>query len=238
MKMKLPFNWLPSAWGLKGKTRQRAEAEYYLSGKELELKLVEIEEDDPVQKQLKILKIKNKYSELSDLDHDLQTIELTEPDEIAKQSKTLVVRHNHNLISEYELDVELAKILFEKDSKELAEELLKIEKRHHKIEKQEYEKKLADINEEPWVAMPNIRWDPSDPTQSYFELDYNEYFVSYLKENGYDGLSDQIIVEQWLNDICRSVASDFIDEDPAFVSIASPSTKKVKRRKTKKIEYS
>ena len=236
--MKIPFNLLPSAWGLKGKTRLRAEAEYYLSGKELDLKLVEIEEDDPVQRELKTLKIKNKYGELSNLDLDLRVVELTEPDEVAKLSKTLVVKREHNLISEYELDVELAKILFEKDSKELAAELLKIEKRHHKIETQEYEKRLADINEEPWVAMPNIRWDPTDPTQSYFELDYNEYFVSHLKENGYDGLSDQIIVEKWLNDICRSVASDMIDEDPAFISIASPSTKKVKRRKTKKIEYS
>ena len=236
--MKLPFNLLPGSWGLKGKTRQRAEAEYYLSGKELEIKLAEIEEDDPVQRELKILKIKNKHGELSNLELDLKVIDLTELDEPTKKSKTLLAQREHNIISEYELDIELAKILFEKDSKELSTELLKIEKRHHKIETQEYEKKLADINEEPWVAMPNIRWDPADPTQSYFELDYNDHFVTYLKSNGYQGLTDQIIVEKWLNDVCRSVAQDFIDDDPAFVSIASPSTKKVKRRKTKKIEYS
>lgn len=236
--MKIPFNLLPASWGLRGKSREIAEAEYYLSGKELELKLAEIQEDDHVQRELRILKIQNKYGELNNLDLALKIVELTETDQITKQSKILTVKHEHGLISDYDLDVELAKILFEKDSKELSLELLKIDKRHHKIETQEYEKRIADINEEPWVAMPNIRWDPADPTQSYFELDYNDYFVTYLKSNGYEGLTDQIVVEKWLNDVCRSVAQDFIDEDPAFVSVAQPSTRKVKRRKTKKIEYS
>jgi hypothetical protein len=237
--MKIPFNLLPASWGLRGKSREIAEAEYYLSGKELELKLVEIQEDDSIQRELRILKIQNKYGELSKLDLDLKIVELTETDQITIQSKILTVKHDHGVISDYDFDVELAKILFEKDSKELSLELLKIDKRHHKIEKQEYEKREADINEEPWVAMPSIKWDPADPSQSYFELDYNDHFVTYLKSNGYEGLADQVIVEKWLNDVCRSVAQDFIDEDPAFVSIAQPSTRKiVKRRKTKKIEYS
>ena len=27
---KIPFGWLPASWGLKGKSRELAEAEYYL----------------------------------------------------------------------------------------------------------------------------------------------------------------------------------------------------------------
>ena len=43
---KLPFKILPASWGLKGKTREIAEAEYYLSGYELERKLLDIKEDE------------------------------------------------------------------------------------------------------------------------------------------------------------------------------------------------
>ena len=41
--MKIPFNLLPASWGLKGKSRKIAEAEYYLVGYELDIKLAEIE---------------------------------------------------------------------------------------------------------------------------------------------------------------------------------------------------
>lgn len=43
---KLPFGSLPGHWGLKGKTREIAKAEYELSGLDLELKLLEIKKDD------------------------------------------------------------------------------------------------------------------------------------------------------------------------------------------------
>ena len=34
---KIPFSWLPASWGLKGKSRELAEAEYYLTGYELDI---------------------------------------------------------------------------------------------------------------------------------------------------------------------------------------------------------
>ena len=49
--MKLPFSWLPSAWGLKGKTRAIAEAEYTLSGYELKKELLRLNEDMYTEKQ-------------------------------------------------------------------------------------------------------------------------------------------------------------------------------------------
>jgi hypothetical protein len=47
---KLPFGWMPGHWGLKGKTRLRAQAEYELSGMELDLRLAEIDHADDVEK--------------------------------------------------------------------------------------------------------------------------------------------------------------------------------------------
>lgn len=45
-KKLIPFSWLPGAWGLHGKTREIAEAEYYLTGIELEKRILEIRKDD------------------------------------------------------------------------------------------------------------------------------------------------------------------------------------------------
>ena len=201
--MKIPFKYLPSSWGLKGRSRARAEAEYYLTGLELDLKLIEIEEDDLDQRAIKSLK----------------------------------AQHRHGQLSEYELDLELAKINLKNSEKDLEIELLNIEYKHHKIERAEFEKQSADLREEPWVSMPNISWDPNNPSRSFFELDYNDYFVEYLKKNNYTGLTDEIIVEKWLNDVCRSVAMDFGQEDPTFVSAATSTTRKTKKSK-KKTEYS
>jgi hypothetical protein len=53
-KVKLPFRMLPASWGLKGKSREIAEAEYYYEGLDLERRLAEInsesEEDAEVAK--------------------------------------------------------------------------------------------------------------------------------------------------------------------------------------------
>ena len=63
---KLPFRMMPGSWGLRGKTRAVAEAEYYYEGTELTKKLAEIEaEGDPVQSELIILESKLKAGELS-----------------------------------------------------------------------------------------------------------------------------------------------------------------------------
>ena len=44
--MKLKFGMMPGHWGLKGKTREIAKAEYELEGFELEERLLEIKQDE------------------------------------------------------------------------------------------------------------------------------------------------------------------------------------------------
>ena len=43
---KIPFNWMPGSFGLKGRTRDIAQAEYELTGYELERRLLDIKKDD------------------------------------------------------------------------------------------------------------------------------------------------------------------------------------------------
>lgn len=199
----VPFGWLPGHWGLSGKTRDRAQAEYELAGLELDLRLMEIDQDDPKAQQLAQLDVKLKHGVLSVYDHE--------------------VAHN--------------KLRLEGDSS-LAEVLLDVELKHHRISKQEHDRKLADLREEPWVNMPDMKWDPADPTKSYFQLDYNDHFVVFLRSHNYTGASDEQIVERWLNDVCRSVASEITVEDPAFVSTATPVTRKARKGRKGTAEYS
>ncbi|PJB20127.1 MAG: hypothetical protein CO117_02090, partial [Flavobacteriaceae bacterium CG_4_9_14_3_um_filter_33_16] len=39
------------------------------------------------------------------------------------------------------------------------------------------------------------------------------FFIIFLTENGYKGVNDQTVVEEWFNDLCKSVvAEDGLDE--------------------------
>lgn len=198
--MKIPFRYLPSSWGLKGKTRQRAEAEYMLKGYELEIKLAEIDLEDA------------------------QALELKKLDISLKHGKIDAYAHAHAV----------AAIKFQ--DTELEIEKLAVDLAHHRISQNAHDKALADIKKEPWVAMPDINWDPTDPSRSYFELDYNDHFVNFLIANKYMGATSDEVVEKWLTEVCRSVAAEMAMDDPAFVSSAV-TTKKVRKPK-KKTEYS
>lgn len=59
-KTKLPFSMMPASWGLKGKTRARAEAEYYYEGVELQKELAYIECDTDEDKTIADLEVELK----------------------------------------------------------------------------------------------------------------------------------------------------------------------------------
>ena len=49
---------------------------------------------------------------------------------------------------------------------------------------------------EPWVEVRSANLDPVKGIQ--IELDWNEAFVQYLKDNGLTGRDDETIVQKWL----------------------------------------
>ena len=118
-KTKLPFSMMPASWGLKGKSRAIAEAEYYYEGDELEKVLAALDADTP-------------------------------------------------------------------EDKSLAE--LEVDYKNGKIGISEYEKQV--------------------------ELDWNDNFVKFLHDNGYEGKDDEAIVNKWFNDVCRTVlVQEMADQD-------------------------
>ena len=67
------------------------------------------------------------------------------------------------------------------------------------------DKELATINEEPYVNVLQMDVDPINPKKGFVELDFNDFFVKMLSENGYSGNSDEDIVNAWFNDLCRTI---------------------------------
>tara|TARA_B100001105_G_C22386754_1_gene442336 strand:+ start:870 stop:1391 length:522 start_codon:yes stop_codon:yes gene_type:complete len=135
-KTKLPFSMMPGSWGLKGKSRAVAEAEYYYTGEELEKALAVINAETSADKTV-------------------------------------------------------------------AE--LKVDLKNKKISQSEFDRRVADENNEPWVNVNKMGIDPDSAKAGYIELDWNDPFIAFLHENGYTGQNDEDAVNKWFNDVCRTV---------------------------------
>jgi hypothetical protein len=73
------------------------------------------------------------------------------------------------------------------------------------------EKKRANIKNEPWVSVIDVVMENTeDPTNGYFELDWNDAFIDSLRTAGYSGQTDSALVDQWFSDLCRGVIGDNI----------------------------
>lgn len=71
------------------------------------------------------------------------------------------------------------------------------------------EEQIPTIDNEPRIEVVNIHIpNPDKPTNGYFELDWNSAFVQKLRDCGYSGRSEEEVVEQWFNDLCRGVITD------------------------------
>lgn len=202
----IPFSLMPGSWGLKGKTREIAQAEYELEQRGLEERLLEIEyRNDPGTLAQKKLALFLSREEISQYEYEIEIIELTIKDVREKELAMLDVKLKHGKLGAYEYEQQKAFFILDENEHALA--LLDSDLRHEKITQTQYDRKRADILKEPWVCMPKINWDPVNSNRTYFELDYNEYFVQYLRDNGYSGAEDDVL-NRWLNDVCQAVANE------------------------------
>lgn len=75
-KTKLPFSMMPASWGLKGKSRAIAEAEYYYEGEDLEKALAEIDAESEDDKVLAALDIDLKNERVGRSEYDKRRAEI------------------------------------------------------------------------------------------------------------------------------------------------------------------
>lgn len=69
-------------------------------------------------------------------------------------------------------------------------------------------KELATEKKEPYVSVVNTHINPENVRNGFFELDWNEYFVLELRNNGYQGETEEEVVDQWFQELCRNVGAE------------------------------
>ena len=76
-------------------------------------------------------------------------------------------------------------------------------------------KEEATAKGEPWVEIVGMEVDEADPGQGAFELDWNDVFITKLVRAGYQGKTDQDIVDNWFKTVCRNVVTETYEQDQA-----------------------
>ena len=76
-------------------------------------------------------------------------------------------------------------------------------------------KELATERDEPWVEVLSMDIDKDNPGNGAFELDWNDKFLSNLIRSGYQGKTDQDIVDNWFKAVCRNVIQENFEQEQA-----------------------
>lgn len=127
----------------------------------------------------------------------------------------------YNKIDAYDYEVNKINIKYSKinnDKKLLKERdiaLLQLKLKYNKIDKLDYEKEYNELLENPWCVY-NIEYNPSiNDDEMNVSVLYNSYFIKRLKKLGYDGDSDDDIIENWISQFMATniLQGDFLDED-------------------------
>ena len=132
--------------------------------------------------------------EMAKLDNDFPTNSEKELDSYKLRKNE--IEYKYDKIDEFQFEENKIEITYKQGKdKELA--LLENKFKFHKIKEIDYMKDKATIEGKPFVAVkPNF--EEVDGEDFYLELEYNEIFLEKLKKQGYSGLTNEDIVEQWL----------------------------------------
>jgi hypothetical protein len=69
-------------------------------------------------------------------------------------------------------------------------------------------KELANEKGEPYVAVLETKVNADNVRNGFFELDWNEHFIVQLRLNGFQGQSEEEIVDLWFQELCRNVGAE------------------------------
>jgi hypothetical protein len=108
---KLPFEMMPGSWGLKGKTREIAKAEYELTGHALETRLLEINEGDYTMRDYaaKCNDVDLKYNKITKEEHRLRSAGLIE-DSVLRDLAMAEIDYDRSELSELQYNKKVATI--------------------------------------------------------------------------------------------------------------------------------
>lgn len=71
-------------------------------------------------------------------------------------------------------------------------------------------KEKATHKNEPWIGVLDTHVNPDNVRNGFFELDWNDLFLTNLKQQGYgaDGDKDEEIIDRWFRELCAGVVVD------------------------------
>lgn len=121
------------------------------------------------------------------------------------------------------------------NEKVMEERISEIDLEFGRITQDEHDKKVATLNGDPYVKVLNIDLDENAPGAGFFELDFNEHFVEYLANSGYEGIEPDEIVDNWFNDLCKNIVLNDLEDDagdPKSFDVASKEGLIIQRLKT------
>lgn len=177
----LPFGFRNFFAGLEGKSKERARAEYYYTGEDLEREMLKIETGE-----------------------DHENVEETLSVEYQLEALNIDLKYERVTKEQYEY----ARIFVEKEYDEEYElKKLELDLKFKYITDTEYEKAKANILKEPWVKA-DLRVDPdSGVLTGHYDIDWNDLWIAKLISEGYgkNAVSDEEIIDQWLTSIHRSI---------------------------------
>jgi hypothetical protein len=67
-------------------------------------------------------------------------------------------------------------------------------------------KEKATAKNQPYVNVVKVNIDRDNPSDGYFELEWNQIFIRDLMNAGYSGENEEEIIDQWFSALCSSVA--------------------------------
>ena len=73
-------------------------------------------------------------------------------------------------------------------------------------------KDAATARGEPYVNVTGLDIDHNNLAQGAFEIEWNELFVAQLIRAGYKGKTEELIVDQWFQDVCRHVVLETYEQ--------------------------
>jgi hypothetical protein len=84
-----------------------------------------------------------------------------------------------------------------------------------KVKPKKSEKEIATENGEPWVSVLSMELEKGSLDRGAFELDWNDLFVAKLVRAGYQGKTDNDIVDNWFQDVCRNIVLESYEKEQA-----------------------
>jgi len=98
----------------------------------------------------------------------------------------------------------------EAEEKRIAEEAAALEAKEMESLKKRDPKAYATKRKEPWVNVLDVKVNQDNVRNGFFELDWNEYFITQLLQAGYGEEADpeEEVVDRWFRDIVYNMLAD------------------------------